>query len=469
MPLLIHDAELYPTGQRVDVRISGDRIGAVAGRLSREPGEREIDARGGALLPGLHDHHIHLLALAAARASVQCGPPAVTGVDALVRVLRAAPGTGWLRGVGYHESVAGVPDRWMLDAWLPARPVRIQHASGKAWFVNSAAVHALGLEARLDLEGVERGADGVPTGRLYRLDDWLRARVAATDPPDVAAVSAELAAYGVTGITDCSATNDETTAALFAAAIERGALRQRVRMMGTDALVPGPRGAMLDVGELKVLLDDDRLPDLDQLVARIRSAHANRRGVAFHCVARAELVFALAALDGAGCRNDRIEHAGVTPPELFALLQRTGATVVSQPGFIAARGDRYLVDADPADVPHLYRLRSFLSHGIPLALSSDAPYGSADPWLAIRAAMSRRTSSGKVIAAEEALGPEAAIAGFLGASHAPGITRRNIEPGALADLCLLDRPWRDARAILDQTTVRMTLAGGEIAFERDRA
>src|SRR5262245_15116142 len=114
MSLLIVDAEHYPTGERVAVRIRDGRIVELARHLARDPGERIISAHGGALLPGLHDHHIHLLALAAARASVQCGPPAVTGMDALVRALRASPGTGWLRGIGYHESVAGVPERWML-------------------------------------------------------------------------------------------------------------------------------------------------------------------------------------------------------------------------------------------------------------------------------------------------------------------------------------------------------------------
>ena len=33
----------------------------------------------------------------------------------------------WLRGTGYHESVAGELDRHALDRWVPARPVRVQH------------------------------------------------------------------------------------------------------------------------------------------------------------------------------------------------------------------------------------------------------------------------------------------------------------------------------------------------------
>lgn len=106
--ILIRHAELR-TGAKADVRIRHARIAAI-GDLAPEPGEHVIYARGGALLPGLHDHHIHISASAAALASVPCGPPAVTDADALARMLDR-PGSGWLRGIGYHESVAGMIDR----------------------------------------------------------------------------------------------------------------------------------------------------------------------------------------------------------------------------------------------------------------------------------------------------------------------------------------------------------------------
>ena len=64
-------------GGCVDIRCGGGRIEAMAGRLAPLRGEPLLDAAGGAVLPGLHDHHIHLYAAAAARASVSCGPPEV--------------------------------------------------------------------------------------------------------------------------------------------------------------------------------------------------------------------------------------------------------------------------------------------------------------------------------------------------------------------------------------------------------
>ena len=97
-----------------------------------------VDAEGGVLLPGLHDHHMHLFALAAARRSVRCGPPEVVDDETLTSVLRNATDSadGWIRGVGYHESVAGMLDRHVLDAMVSERPIRIQHRSGKMWFMN---------------------------------------------------------------------------------------------------------------------------------------------------------------------------------------------------------------------------------------------------------------------------------------------------------------------------------------------
>ncbi|HEX6568080.1 MAG TPA: hypothetical protein VF015_02915, partial [Acidimicrobiales bacterium] len=97
-------------GALVDVRVAGAAVAEV-GRSLRPGGARVVDGDGGALVPGLHDHHIHLLATAAARASVAVGPPVVRDHRGLAAALRRAdragkPG-GWLRAVGYHESVAG--------------------------------------------------------------------------------------------------------------------------------------------------------------------------------------------------------------------------------------------------------------------------------------------------------------------------------------------------------------------------
>ena len=470
--MLIRDAELdaYRLGgvaRIADVRIADDgRVAEIGERLPRRDGDEPLlEAEGCALLPGLHDHHLHLYALAAALDSLPCGPPEVRDVDGLRRALHAQAATlsagDWLRGVGYHESVAGDLDRAALAALLPGVPLRIQHRSGRLWLLNSTALAE--IESSSGDDPLER-IGGRATGRLYDADDWLRTRLP-TRPRSLARVSALLARYGVTGVTDTTHTTDLAGVVRFRDAQQRGELRQRLRLMGDaslDALADTP---LLRRGEHKFHLHDHDLPDFDALCADIRRAHAAGRGAAFHCVSRTDLVFALAALREAGVRaGDRIEHASVLPPELLDEVARLRLAIVTQPHFLAERGDEYLRDVAAEDQPWLYRLRGVLDAGIPLAAGSDAPFGDASPWAAMQAAVARRSRAGHAFGADEALTPEQALTLFLAPLEAPGRAPRHLEAGAVADLCLLDRPWRQARAALAETGCRATLRGRELLW-----
>jgi predicted amidohydrolase YtcJ len=447
--MLIRGAELFG-GRVADVRIESGRIAAVAPSLPRRPGEEAVEARGALLIPGLHDHHIHLMAYAAALASLVCGPPEVFDAAALEAALaREANGTGWLRGVGYHDSVAGPIDRRWLDARIPGRPVRIQHRSGRLWILNSAGL------AQLDDLGPCELEDGQPTGRLYDADAWLRERLPAGPPPDLARASRTLASYGVTGLTDATPRNGPAEQALFDAAAARGDLRQHVVLMGAEGL-PGPR---------KLHFHDYDLPPLEEVVAIIRRAHEAGRTVAVHCVTRVELAFTLAALAEAGAiPGDRIEHAGVCPPESQAEIARLGLAVVTQPNFIFEKGDDYLAEVDADDRPWLYPAASLLARGIPLGAGSDAPFGGADPWTAMQAAGDRLSRRGRPLGAGEIVSPERALAFFTTPPGDPGGAPREVRAGEPADLCLLDRPWADARRRLADVQVRLTLVGGQTAW-----
>jgi predicted amidohydrolase YtcJ len=453
--LVIRDAELE--GERCDVRVEGGRVAALGRGLEPAPGERVIDASGGALLPGLHDHHLHLLAWAAALGSVRCGPPEVRDAPALAAALAAAAARGgFVRGVGYHESVAGELDRDRLDAFVSGRPLRIQHRSGGCWMLNSVACRALGLDAGADAPGVERDAHGRATGRLFRLDAWLRGRLGPEAPPDLAPVAAALSRCGVTGVTDATPALEPAALAALGAARAAGRLPQRLVLLGAG-------GASSDwaTGPVKIVLDERALPALPALAERVRTAHASGRAVAVHCVTRAELVLALAAWEEAGARaGDRIEHASVAPPELVEWIARLGLAVVTQPGFVRSRGDEYLREVEVRDRAWLYRCAGFDAAGVPLGAGTDAPFGEPDPWRAMQAAIDRRTAAGDTLGAGEAVSPERALALFTTPPDAPGGAPRRIAPGLPADLCLLDRPWARARERLESEAVVATLAAG---------
>ena len=212
------------------------------------------------------------------------------------------------------------------------------------------------------------------------------------------------------------------------------------------------------------MLDDAALPDYDALVTRIGRAHDRNRPVAFHCVTRTELVFALSALRDAGTvRGDRIEHASVTDAATMALFRDAHGdtrdlTVVTQPNFIAERGDDYFADVPVADHDSLYRCRGFIDAGIPLGGGTDAPFGDPDPWAAMSAAVNRKTPGGHVLGAAERLTPERALALFTTPLADPGGKPRRVVVGAAATLCILRRPWAEARLSLDRSDVRASVS-----------
>ncbi|MCW1383654.1 amidohydrolase family protein [Novosphingobium sp. KCTC 2891] len=428
----------------VDLRIAG---GTIAAEATFQAGDDVIDGRGGLLLPGLHDHHLHILALAARRASVDLAGALDEGT---VRArLAAAPAGICVRGVDYDERAAGLPDAAMLDRWLPARPLRLADRTGALRVLNSAAMALLG--DRPLPAGAERDAGGRPTGRFWREDHWL-AQALPQALPDLAGLGAELAAFGLTALTDAGAHNGPSEAALLS-----GALPQRLTLMGSEALEPG---AGYRLGALKLLIDERDLPPLDALAARIAGARAVDRPVAAHCVTEAELALYLAALDMAGGARagDRIEHGGMIPAAFIGEIARAGLIVATNPAFIHDRGDRYRVTVEPDRRDDLYRAASLHGAGIELLGGSDAPYAAVDPWLALRTARDRRTASGALLGEGERLPALLALRLFA---------RGSLSPGQPADLVLCEGGPADVLADLDAARVRLTMIDGFPVHRRD--
>lgn len=463
MSVLIQGAEV--AGRIVDVRIRNGVVSTIEPDLVPLPDEELIVANGGALIPGLHDHHVHLLAAAAAADSVDCGPPQVRTVVQLERALRAAgdrlPAGRWIRGVNYHESVAGILDRQTLDGMVGDRPVRIQHRGGALWTLNSTAIAE--LSGALDSgDDVERDAEGRATGRLWRFDTRLRAAMGAIEP-DLASLGARLVAYGVTGVTDATPDEDGSGQRTLGAAVRDRRLPLRVHVLGASATAVTGIG----IGPRKVLLRDHDLPSLTEIIEAIDTARRDGRAVAVHCVTRESLLLTLAALQSVGTvSGDRIEHAAIVPPDTRRDLADMGLAVVTQPSFITDRGDDYLAAVDPRDHELLYPYASLLAAGVRVAPSSDAPFGAADPWHTIAAAARRTTRSGATIAVAERVSPRVALAGFLSAPDDPGGPPRRLRPGCPADLCLLAEPLDVALTHPSAELVRVVVQAGEIAFRR---
>ncbi len=307
-------------------------------------------------------------------------------------------------------------------------------------------------------------AGGAATGWLHRLDGWMALRLG-RDAPDLGSIGCLLAGYGITGVTDTTPVLDDGALEALVEARSAGSLRQRLMVMGRgDAAGLGP---WAELGPVKLVADEHRGLDPVGMAVAVEAAHAEGRAVAIHCVTRAECVAAVAALQAAGARQgDRLEHASVMPRDLDAYLAAAAVTVVTQPSFVAERGDHYLAAVDPVDHPDLYRLASLRRAGVAVALGSDAPVASVDPWAAIASAGRRETRDGRVLGADERVAPSVALAGFLGPADDPGGSSRSVVPGAAADLCLLHEPLASAFGQPLAEKVRCTLIAGEVVHGR---
>jgi predicted amidohydrolase YtcJ len=223
--------------------------------------------------------------------------------------------------------------------------------------------------------------------------------------------------------------------------------------------VPAP----LARGPVKVVIADHALPTIDDLVSWFEAAHSNGRAVAVHCVTRVALVLALAAWDIVGAVDgDRVEHAAIVPLELVDEIARLGLIVVTQPNFIAERGDTYREEVDAMDQPHLYRCGTLLKAGIRVAAGTDAPFGALDPWAAMRSAVARATASGYVLGPLDRITAARALHLFLTPLERPGHAPATIREGAVADLCLLAVPLAPALRALDAAYVRATVRTGRL-------
>ena len=391
-----------------------------------------LDAGDATIVPGFVDAHAHVRASASARLAHDAG--SVRSITELLALAAAAAaGTaGWVSFAGLQpESLAEsrAPTVAELDAAVRERPLRVRHRSLHAWLLNSAGRARAGLAP-------DKGATWIEDH-----DGWLHERLGAITPAldleaAVAGWSLALLRQGVTAVVDATATNGEEEVARLMRWQAAGIIQQSVA-----SFTAGSTGAAGPSAGCKLLVPPG--PSLEaRLAAGLREGWRWAPLVALHCPdveTLGALMTVLVRMPPPPGRRLRLEHASVVPPEWVQVLARLPVTVVTHPAFVRAHGDRYL--REPGLPPTwLYRLRSWIAAGIPLAFGSDQPAGPGDPLLAFAAAVDRRTTSGTVVGDTEALAPSEALAGLTAwAADASGLARHGrLAEGSVADLVILD-------------------------------
>jgi hypothetical protein len=444
--------------------------------LRRLAGARttRVDCRGATVLPGLIDPHLHLFALAARAAHLDCAAPAIQGITDLLTALRGhaarLPPGAWVRGEGLDEARLGrLPTAAELERASGGRPVRLRHRSRHASVLSGDALRLLGSTA-----GVERRA-GIPTGLVHGREEALGSLVGplpATVLADgLAATARELAALGVTTVAEATPRSPRGLGPLRRVIAEQR-FPLRVHAMRPRGARPWPAAGRLRPGPVKIMVDEEPRglrPRPSTLARRVARAAASGAQIAVHCVGAATLVAVLAAFAALppalrSGRRHRLEHVAECPPALVAEIAALGLTVVTNPAFVHWRGDVYRSETPGAARSWLYRARTLAAAGVALAGASDAPVVPASPWTGIATARSRRTAAGAVLGPGERLGAEAALRLFTsGAAFALGDDRLGrLVAGGPADLIVVEPdPLRAPPDELTSARVALTLVAGE--------
>ena len=497
------------------VAVAGGRVRAVGrddeARNAARNG-RVIDCQGLTLLPGFIDAHCHLLGLARSLRDLDCGPQAATSISGLQALVRGraqvTAAEGWVRGHGYDDlslAEGRHPTRWDLDRAAPDHPVWLDHRSGHAAVLNSRAMRLAGIhrETPDSTHGaIHRDpATGEPSGLLFEMAGFLRERLgnlrsASELEEGVREASRRLLSYGVTSIHDAGANNGPERWRTFARLQASGSLPLNVTMFaGTGRLddFSGDKqsyasGRGLRLGHLKVMLTATTgalTPALEELTELVGRAHRAGFAVAIHAVEEEAVAAAAAVLSGArsglparaglasGLPRDRIEHCAECPPELLEAVRRSGAAVVTQPGFIYWNGPQYRKRVAERLQPHLYPAGALLRAGVPVAFGSDAPIINPNPWPAIYSAVTRLARDEKPLTEETAddqtVPVEAAIRMYtLAAAEAGGAATQegSITPGKRADLVLVNAdPVATVPELLKGIRPVLTVVGGKVVWE----
>ena len=425
-----------------------------------------IDCAGGVLLPAFIDAHIHLLSYAASLRSVDCTRArSIAEIQGALRERAGStPAGSWVRAFGYEETQLAKrrhPNRHDLDAAAPDHPVRLIHRSGHASVLNSLALRKAHIDiATEEPPGgyMERDtATGEPSGFLLGMEQLIDGTVPPIPYADLSSAVREacdrLLAAGIGCVQDATHTNGRSEWELFARLIEDGAMSvDAVVMEGIDHLGELPEhgaSGRLRRGPVKIMLhetDGGFAPDEDELRRMVAEVHGAGRQAAVHAVGEQAVAAAFRAIEAAlqsRPRKDhrhRIEHCGLLPEGLAPRLAERGIAVVSQPGLLYERGERYLQLIPPGQLERLYAYRTLSEARVDIAAGSDAPVTPPEPLASIAAAAGRQTEAGRFVGAAQAVEIGEALRWWTsGAARAAFLEgeRGLVRPGLRADLALL--------------------------------
>lgn len=427
------------------------------------------------------------------------------------------------------------PTRQELDAAAPQHPVVVDGAY--AFSLNSAALRAAGISRDSpDPPGgaIVKDGGGEPTGLLRNVGsllDRFRPASAGISLDALEQVHRQYLSAGITSVIERGASLEgyQTYEAL------RRANRLRVRATVTIRLpsasdpadverfvarLPfrfGSGDEWLKVGPLKIVadggiligtsfmrepfglaarqlyaIDDARYRGFltltpQQIASAIGIGHRRGWQMVAHVTGDAGVDVVLDAIEAAQKelaapdRRHTLLHAYFVTPETAARVARLGVLVDTQPAWYYKDADALSNALGRERLVHFVGLRTWRQAGVHVAINTDHMFGldpneamnPFNPLLTIYTATTRRTESGGIVSAAEAVSREEALRMMTRDAARFSFDEKNrgsIEPGKLGDFVVLD----DHMLTCDAERLRairadLTVIGGRVVFERTAA
>ena len=498
------------------------RILAVLDRDDDRPRDvdYQIDGKGRVVMPGLIDAHVHVMGLGFGALTLDLSQTESLeeALEAIRRFAAENDSRPWILGRGWNDEKWGLgrfPTAAELDSVVADKPVYLQRVDGHAGWANTKALEAAGIDAGTQSPSggrIERIAGSrAPAGVFVDAAQGLVTKAVPDPRPverDLAFDEAQkrLHSVGITAVADMGTTIEDWQA--FRRAGDRGRLTLRIMSYaaGPDAmeLIAGPRPTpwlyedKLRMNGVKLYLDgalgsrgawlkqpyaDDPgntgLPLMSGTQLRntlVRAVTGNFQP-AIHAIgtaANAEALQAVADIAESfpGDRRWRIEHAQIVDPADIPLFGSHGIIASVQP--VHQTSDRLMAEArlGAGRLDGAYAWASIAATGSRLALGSDAPVESPNPFAGLATAFTRMDADGRPFGgwrAEERITREQALAGFTADAAYAGFAEGRfgkLVKGERADFIFVDRdPMMASPAELRETKVLETWVAGRKVFD----
>jgi predicted amidohydrolase YtcJ len=512
------------------VAILGDRIVVVGASAQvdawRGPRTRIVDADGKRLLPGFNDAHVHFADGGAQLDNVDLND-ATSPQEFARRIRERAAKTSkgeWLLGGDWDEtkwSPAELPTKELIDAATPDVPVAVNRYDGHMVLANSLALKLAGITSQTpDPAGgvIVRDAQGNPTGGLKdAAQDML---FKAIPPPShdqrrkkIERALAHAASLGVTSVQHMNP--DYADIAIYSELLDEGKLTTRIYAAPLitqvdDQVKIGIRRAFgspyLRFGALKAYADgslgsatayffepfsdqpgnrgllSDEMQPLSLMRDRMMRADAAGLQICAHAIGDAgisailDIYTEIEKAHGQRDRRWRIEHAQHMAAKDFDRFAQLHVIASVQP-YHAIDDGRWAEGRIGHDrASRTYAFRTFLDHGVRLALGTDWNVAPLNPMLGLYAATTRATLDGKNPKGwfpEQKLTIKEAIEGYtMGSAFAEfqENEKGSITAGKLADMVLLSDDVLNIDPVkIRDVKVLKTWVGGKLTYDAGAA